>query len=66
MSDAGDYDRWQGCHRKVARGDGGAAILGHLRTDPVFDSGDRGPGTTRERSLYFRGGRWLSEGGEEG
>ena len=54
----------RGCHQKAARGGWGAASLGRLWTDLIFDSGDRGPGTTRELSLIFRRGTLFSEGGE--
>ena len=53
----------RGCHQKAARGGWGAASLGRLRTDPIFDSGDRGPGTTRELPLIFRRGTLFSKGG---
>ena len=36
--------------------------MGRLRTDLIFDSGDRGPGTTRELSLIFRRGTPAQQG----
>jgi len=50
----------------VPWGGGGVASLGRPRTDPIFDSGDRGPGTTRKLSLIFQRGMLVSEGGGEG
>ena len=66
MSDTGNYNHWQGVPPKAARGDGGAAILGRLRMDPIFDSGDRGPGTTRELSLILQRGTPTQQGREGG
>jgi len=56
----------RGCHLKAARGDGGAAILECPRTDPIFDIGDRGPGTTRELSLIFQRVTLAQQGREGG